>query len=209
MKFFRLNTRRLQFDVKDHISRFKIFYLGLLGVFVIGIAVGIFASGISGILFVDNALNYFYRLFNGGFNFFSHFLSRFLSNLLFVLIISVFSLHVFCFPLQVLYIFYRGFILGTACKTIVALFSFTGIINIIVIIVPMQIVIMFLLFFCCVIGDSRSLACFRNRNYSYFWRSFPEFLEILLHVVIVSAAICLIECLLIVLVAFPLNSVFL
>jgi hypothetical protein len=126
-----------------------------------------------------------------------------------VVIVSALSLHIFCIPIQHFYIFYRGYILGVACVVIIKLFNVTGIINIIIVIIPMQLLIMSMLCYTCIIGDRRSINCFNTKNYYYFFSTFGDFLRLLLNVLIASALICFAECIFYVLIAFPLNGVFL
>ncbi|HEY8389572.1 MAG TPA: hypothetical protein VIL26_01265 [Clostridia bacterium] len=159
--------------INEHFSRHLKFYL-VIGVFVIGgIILGIIsANNISGALTTEKIKLIFFRSIYIDVNFFAAFFINTLIMLLLFLIIIAVTTSVFLLPLGFILIIYRGYLAGFAAIAIIRIFGGGGIVNLIIIFIPFQLVLLFFLTGCMAVCMRRLINnihcgsfCFRGTEY--------------------------------------------
>ncbi len=146
-------SRLLVEAFRENRALFLIMYLCFAG----GMIFGLFFSEFMRVhLFVPNqSLDYIIIVFNPGVSLASLIVRRLIHNLLFFFLLTLFSLTVYFFPLKVLFILYRGYILGAAMTAIVLSYGALGVVNCIILVVPQT----FILISCLIMFSGYGLRC--------------------------------------------------
>ena len=169
-------------------NRWKILFFSCL--FIFGLALGIFLS----ISSYDNCFLFsvedlkIIKFLTGGTSSFSLFFDRFFSLLLVTLIILICSFHPCLIILSSIILVYRAYIMGTVITYIIGCCGFPGALNVIIIILPVQIVINFLIISMCCLSFNNSLIK-KCKNESK--RFYIYFLYLFLAMIIVTFIECL------------------
>lgn len=144
--FYR-NKYRLKSQLHIFMGKYK-YLIFILSLFLcLGLIVGIFtASKYSGDLEIDNILDSnllaFLKGNRGSFGvFFSYFISIGFACILIIFI----NLNTFCAIVNMLYFVVRGYVFGFTIFAMIDLFSFAGVLNVLIVLVPFDLVINFLL----------------------------------------------------------------
>jgi len=181
----------------DHFSRHIKFYL-LICVFVIGgVILGIIsANNISGMLTTDKIKLVFFRQIYIDVSFFAAFFLNTLIMLVLFLIIIVVNMSVFLLPLGFVLIIYRGYLAGFAAVAIIRIFGGGGIINLVIIFIPFQLMLLFFLIGCMAVCMRRLINnihcgsfCFRGAEYEIMIK---ELINIFIVFIIINLLLSLI-----------------
>lgn len=194
----------LKFDLggffNDHFCRHLKYYL-IICVFVIGgIILGIIsANNISVMLTTEKIKLIFFRQIYIDVNFFAaFFLNTFIMLVLFLIIIAV-STSIFLLPIGFVLIIYRGYLAGFAAVAIIRIFGAGGIINLIIIFIPFQLMLLFFLTGCMAVCMRRLINnihcgsfCFRGAEYEIMIKELISFFIIFIIVNLLLSLIAII-----------------
>lgn len=169
-------------------NKWKILFFSCL--FIFGLALGIFLA----ISSYDNCFLFsienlkIIKFLTGEISSFSLFFDRFFSLLLVTLIILICSFHLSLIILSSVILVYRAYIMGTVITYIIGCCGFSGALNVILIILPVQIVINFLLICMCCLSINSSLVkkCKNETKRFYIY-----FLYLFLAMIVVTFVECL------------------
>lgn len=144
--FFR-SSYKFKNNISNFFKQYRITIIIVCCFFVLGLVAGIFtASKYSGNLELENIPdNNLVSFLCGDKSSFGLFFSYLVSLVIAVLLIIFFNFNWFCSLITIAYILVRGYTLGFVIFAIIGLFSFAGIINVILIIIPFWFSINFLL----------------------------------------------------------------
>ncbi|NLC16865.1 MAG: hypothetical protein GX756_03195 [Clostridiales bacterium] len=130
----------------EHFSRHLKFYLLFAALAILGLVLGIIsANNISGFLTEDKIKLIFFKNIYINVNFFIAFFGNtFIMLILFGVIILV-NISVFLLPLGFVLIIYRGYLAGFSAVALIKIYGGGGIVNLIIIFLPFQLMLMFFL----------------------------------------------------------------
>jgi len=136
-----------KFEIKDHFSFYKKWYV-LLGILllvgaIVGIVVGLSMKTNLTLAKVPEKL--FVRFVQGELNVGSLFFMRIFSALGIAIVVWLCCLKSFLCPLGVALLVYRSFMLGVASVMLIALYNITGLINVLLVVVPCYFSLLFFL----------------------------------------------------------------
>lgn len=179
-------TTNLKYIVTEKFRAHKYIFISLVFFAIVGLLTGIFVAikcGVSASTLTDfNLESYTCTKINS----FSNFVTRLWSCVVNIFILFIASLWLFLVPVGYVVTAYRMYLAGFNCALLVCLYGFTGAITSILIVLPCQIVISFILicFFVSMIDASVEKRKFHSR---------PKTLKKVLLFVLLTAAICLLE----------------
>lgn len=140
---------------KEHFCNTVKFYI-IFAVFIIGgIVLGIISANNISILSNDNIKLLFFNKIYINISFFTAFFGNtFIMLTLFCVIIAV-NINIFLLPINFVFLLYRGYLAGFTLVAIIKIYGGGGIVNLIIIFIPIQLVMLFFLAAC-------SAACMRR-----------------------------------------------
>lgn len=167
--FYR-NSFKLKNDLITFFKTYKVTIIILSCVFILGLITGIFtASNHSSGLELENIPDdNLISFLCGDKGSFSVFFSYLVVIIIAVFCIIFFNLNKLCALINYIYIFIRGYILGFTIFALISLFSFAGIINAVIIIIPFWTIINFfiILISSICIAKNRIIKCYGKHCYS-------------------------------------------
>ncbi|HEY8423436.1 MAG TPA: hypothetical protein VIL23_01585 [Clostridia bacterium] len=184
----------------DHFSRHLKYYL-LLSVFaVLGIVLGIVsANNLSGFLTQDKIKLIFFKSIYIDVNFFAAFFGNTLIMLVLYGVIVLVNISIFLLPLGFILIVYRGYLAGFSAVAIIKIYGGGGVVNLIFIFMPFQVMLMFFLIGAMAICMRRLINnlhagafCFYNVEYGAMFRELITFFAIFAAVNFLLSIICMI-----------------
>lgn len=131
----------------EKIKRNFILFLSLCVIFCIGIIVGIALERESGVnlVYYNHCRKYYLNIFDAEYTFMKIVWQRFAGALVVFALIFVTSLSVYIFPVQFILFFYKGFLLGIICDIIITQFGVSGTLIIVIITVPQNLWLFFVM----------------------------------------------------------------
>lgn len=192
-----LNVKR----VKNSINRQKKLYFFLIGLIVVGVLSGIlfwFIINKEDKLLVNNDLTSFFTSIKDGnnINYFSSLLNSVITNLIYIGFIWLLGISIIGFPIILIMIALKGFIVGFSISSIVATYGFKGILGALSYTFPHQIIFLTLLV---LLGFYSISFCIKLFKYLFlkqninFKDAMRRYLKILLISSITSVVISLFE----------------
>lgn len=184
----------------DHFSRYFKFYI-LLSLFaILGLMLGIIsANNLSGLLTEEKIRIIFFKSIYIDVNFFIAFFGNtFIMLILFGVIVLV-NISVFILPFGFILIIYRGYLAGFSAVALIKIYGGGGIVNLIFIFIPFQIMLMFFLLGAMAICMRRlfnnlhaGAFCFHNVEYPAMFRELISFFAIFIAANFLLSLICMI-----------------
>ena len=164
----------IKFHISAHFCKYKWLYI-VTSIFcmiflIVGLCVIFNKSSLSIDDISDKTLLAFLQKESGVFGMI---FSRIISTIMLALCIWLINFRpILCF-LSLIIIIYRGFVLGTTCALLIKLFQFGGILNVIIIYLPINLIVLFLLISCCCV------CTFHNFEYKRYGKNIicKEFLH--------------------------------
>lgn len=170
--------------------------------FLGGLICGLFWSGYSRtVFFFDYSADYILVIFEGGVSVWSLIGRRLLSNFQFFLLIFLCSLSVYGVTVKVVFLFYRGYVLGATAITLVGLYQMTGALYCLLLIMPFQFFLMAVISLAICSSQSYARTFTRCKN----WKGLGELGLALLIYYLVSLIGVLYEVVMIFLILRPFN----
>ena len=184
-------------EVKYSLRSHKFLILVSFLIFIAGIICGIVIEKPLSldIYFRDYCGDFIFKIVNKDQSVFSLFFARLINHILMFGACLFLAISVWCIPVPVIIIFYKGFIFGTVCVIMVTVYSFSGIFIFIVVYVPQQLLFTTVLIFCVCPALDNALNNKRDRCISL--RGFFDIALFALIAVVLIAALELVEILLI------------
>ncbi len=178
-----MNFCRIKNDICDFFACNKYYIIIFCVVFIVGFVFGIVnitelktnfeISEISDIVLKESI--------TGGVTFWAYFLRRFFNYLLALAFCLLLCLNFYSSIVQFLYILYRGYVLGSTIALCVSLLGVGGAICLIIIYIPIELALSFVLI--CFASNEFSSACMRHRTKSkicFNWQLILIFVVLLL-----------------------------
>jgi hypothetical protein len=158
---------RIKYDIKYHFSYYSRIYFAFFLLAILGIGIGIFTALNSLEIYAFG--NYydsdFYMVVIKQMSVASLFFSRAFKIIIFFAFIFVLSFSFYTIPIQFLLIAYRGYVIAYNCTLLIRFFSFNGLINVLVFILPVNLIVLLSLVGASVISFNRCLAIRRSRAF--------------------------------------------
>ncbi|HEY8444472.1 MAG TPA: hypothetical protein VIL24_06720 [Clostridia bacterium] len=184
----------------DHFSRLFKYYM-LLAVFaILGLVLGIIsANNLSGLLTEEKIKLLFFKSIYINVNFFiAFFANTFIMLVLFGVIVLV-NISVFILPFGFILIIYRGYLAGFSAVALIKIYGGGGIVNLIFIFIPFQLMLMFFLLGAMAICMKRlfdnlhaGAFCFSNVEYPVMFRELVMFFLVFIAVNFLLSLVCMI-----------------
>lgn len=186
---------RFIFEIKMHLkNNFWVYFFVVLAI-VFGIGLGFFivfsSSTYENILSpVDKNL---FEYINGSVNISSLFFSKILNSILFLLIIFLTTLTIYTSFIAVLVIGYQCMLLVVSCGAIISLYGVSGVVNSLLLIIPINLANLIVMAFFCGVSISRAHVARRfNMDYKSSC-SYTKYGGLLLSCFIMSVFVCIVH----------------
>lgn len=191
-------------EIKCSLDKHKILLLFSVLLFISGIICGIVIDKplSMDLYYREYCSDMIYKIISKDYSIFLLLLSRILNYTL-ILVFCIFGgVIVYCIPINLIIIFYKGFIFGTACAIMISVYSLSGIIILLLVLLPQYFI------FC---GILSLLICSAYENAVNNKRSHciavQSFLKIILVAWIASVACAILEFVTVLAVIRPLNFI--
>ena len=161
--FYR-NCSAARYELAEHISNYKWWYISLGIAALMGVIIGLITGfTIAPDATIDNIPDsIFISFINKNISVFGVFFARLFSLIAILLIIMIANIRPFMCFLNVLFLVYRGFVVGATSALLIVLFNVGGILNVIFIIIPSHFVIL-----ACLISFSAVCMCYNMNSRIY------------------------------------------
>lgn len=184
----------------DHFSRYCKYYILLALFAVLGLVLGIIsANNLSGLLTEERIKIIFFKSIYIDVNFFIAFFGNTFIMLILYGVIVLVNISVFILPFGFILIIYRGYLAGFAAVALIKIYGGGGIVNLIFIFIPFQVMLMFFLLGAMAICMGRLFSnlhagafCFHNVDYPSMFRELIIFFVIFIVVNFLLSLVCMI-----------------
>ena len=156
--------------ISDNLRASKNFFIFHLIFFACGLILGfVFSANVNANFFAMDYTNRYYNIvFNKSLSIVSIFFDRVLINLQLFFLILIFSLHFSMTPLHYVFIMYKSYVLSSVTVVIISTYGVLGIANCILLILPQQLITLFLLICFSLYGMRAAFNFRRYRGYVDF-----------------------------------------
>ena len=195
MKTNRCRTGNFAFSLADHFASCRTFLITFCGAVLVGILIGCFSFAKFNKVFVFSSFSFLdANLFFSKVNFFSYACKNIFKFVFLCLLIFLFSLNVYTFPLNIFTNCYMGYLVGANMTLMIMILGLTGTISMIIIYLPLSLCACFLVInFACICERN----CFDNHKYGKFSCKgkglFPNAILLALVVLVLIFVILLLE----------------
>lgn len=189
--------------IVENISRNRKMFLLYVLCVLTGVILGLFFTiDLTGSFFTFDYANRFFNIvFVNNISIITVIFDRVFINFQLFLLLFIFSLHFFMAPLHYVFILYRSYILSSTAAIIISLYGVLGVVNVILLIVPQQLITLFFLINFSIMGIKNSL---NNRRYKGFF-DFKSFVGKSLCFYLISLLTVVLDIFLIYIIIRPFN----